>query len=1324
MELLRPPAPLILSGNNLKQAFKDWKQKFLLYYSASGAETRLSSDQKKALLLHCIGDEALKIYNNLDGKEDLKFLEVINKFEEHCSPYSNETFNRHIFFSRKRKDGETLDQFFTEIKKLSLDCNFEHLRDGLVRDQIILGVNNIILKEKLLRINNLTLEKCISICKASEVAQEQIKEITESTSTILAINKRNQGSGRQSRVDTRNMNKYDNRGRHAQHASKSRERQSKCRKCDSYHQYRQCPAFNRRCAVCKKYGHFAKMCYNRNNCAILQDNQDSLSETSSVESNKNICIDTIWSVNSVLKDWLVNVEINKLKIKFKIDTGAQVNILNYEIVKQLGLNIRKSIVNLRNFDGSLINVEGITQCKLKYNSKQYDKEFYIVKFKTPCILGYQSAVDMGLIKIVNQIESETSYDTKNIMKMYKDLFQGLGVIDYVYKIKLSDNCVPIAERPRRIPFVLQSKVKNELDKMEKMGVIRKVTEPTEWVNSMVITKKSMNNIRICLDPQNLNKYIIRERCKIPTFEEVVANMPNAKYFSVLDASKGFYMIKLSKCSQLLTTFNAGQFGRYCYERLPFGLNSAPEVFSRCFSNLFLDIEGVEVYIDEIIVWGSTMLEHDKRLKQVLEKAKLSGLKFNKEKCQFGIREVKYVGHILSSEGIKPDPEKVRAIISMKEPSNKKELQTFLGIITYVTKFIPNLSDKSHSLRELLRKDSVFIWGDRQKTDFDKLKQTLITKPVLKYFDVNKEVVLSVDSSSTGLGAVLLQNSFPIAYASKALTDNQKSWAQIEKELLAIVYGCRKFHQYIYGRHVVVESDHKPLESIFKKSMSETPLRLQRLRLNLQEYDIEIRFKPGKDLLIADALSRCYVNDNICNKDIDEKVELHVCMIKNSLDMSQDMLNKFKKETENDKDFSLLKIYIKSAWPSFKKIPINLRFYHSIKDDLYIVDNLIFKNSALLVPKTLRKEMLNLIHYNHMGVEKSKNRIRGILFWPFINKEIEDLITNCDTCLRFQKSHSYEPLLLREFPKKPWQVVGADMFFCQNKTYLLVVDYFSKYIDIVELKDQSAENHIVALKTVFSRWGIPNVLYTDDGAQYRAQIFKDFCINWNFKHTSSSPYYNRSNGMVERHIQTIKKLFKKCISDCKDFHLALLELRNMPISNNINVSPNELLLGRQSKSILPIKKHRKRINYKEILDQLEERRVKYKCYHDTKNKGKMLKYYKNQNVYVRDKNSNKLVKGFILDIGDKPRTYKVLLDNGQIVLRNTFHIFKGSRDNFSSRWLDFDDDDELLDSGTPLPEPVQEPRHVHFSDQVQVHSYDNVQRSRSGRAIIRPERYNF
>ncbi|VDI70439.1 Hypothetical predicted protein [Mytilus galloprovincialis] len=582
--------------------------------------------------------------------------------------------------------------------------------------------------------------------------------------------------------------------------------------------------------------------------------------------------------------------------------------------------------------------------------------------------------------------------------------------------------------------------------MMKLGVIVRQKEPTAWVNSMVTVVKSNGDVRICIDPKDLNKAISREHYPMKTVEEVVANIPNAKVFSKIDATSGFWHLKLDEDSSKLTCFNT-PFGRYRFLRAPFGIKSIPEIFQRVMTEIMENIEGAEVIVDDILIWGSTIQEHDERLKKVLDRARQCNLKLSKSKCQFRKNEVDYVGHIISKDGLKPDPEKVRAVQKMKKPENKKELQTFLGFITYLSKFLSNMSDVSAPLRVLLEEKNEWCWEKEQDTSFNKLKDMATNAPILSYYDPKQPLTLNVDASSKGLGAVLLQNDKPIAYASRALTPTQQRYAQIEKETLAIVFGCQKFHHYVYGRQVEVESDHKPLENIFSKPLNEAPPRIQRFVLQLQKYDIVVRYKPGKSMYVSDTLSRMYLQETV--EKLVPDIEINEIQLNAHLPISPEKYELFKKQTESDEILQQMKKINEEGWPLKKEeLPEDLKMYWQFRNEITCIDNLLYKGLKLIIPTSLRKEMLQLIHETHMGIVKCKTRAREFMYWPGMMSDIQDIVEKCETCaVNNKKTNNKEPMITSKLPDRPSSKLAADLFQYKGEHYLLTVDYYSKWPEI-------------------------------------------------------------------------------------------------------------------------------------------------------------------------------------------------------------------------------------------------------------------------------------
>jgi len=332
-------------------------------------------------------------------------------------------------------------------------------------------------------------------------------------------------------------------------------------------------------------------------------------------------------------------------------------------------------------------------------------------------------------------------------------------------------------------------VKAELQRMDKLGVISRIKKPTDWCAGMVVMPKPNKHVQICVDLTKLNENVRRERHQLPAVEQTLAQVAGARIFSKLDANSGFWQIPLSAESAPLTTFIT-PFGRYCFNRLPFGITSAPEHFQRRMLNILQGLSGVVCLMDDILVHGRTQTEHDERLDAVLTRLKGSGITLNAEKCSFSQTEVKFLGQVLTLSGISSDPDKIAAVVRMKEPTNITEVRRFLGMANQLSKFTLNLADLTKPLRDLLSKQNQWTWGEPQRKAYAAVKKALAENPVLAPFDPSLQTTVSADASSYGLGAVLIQEQEngekrAVAYISRAMSPTEQRYAQIEKESLAL-----------------------------------------------------------------------------------------------------------------------------------------------------------------------------------------------------------------------------------------------------------------------------------------------------------------------------------------------------------------------------------------------------------------------------------------------------------------------------------------------------------------------------------------------------------
>ena len=449
--------------------------------------------------------------------------------------------------------------------------------------------------------------------------------------------------------------------------------------------------------------------------------------------------------------------------------------------------------------------------------------------------------------------------------------------------------------------------------------------------------------------------------------------------------------------------------------MPFGINSAPEVWQQRMHQLIEGLTGIEVIADDFLVcrYGDNKEEalasHDTNLHKFLQCARARGLRLNIDKVKLRLSSVPFIGHLLTDQGLAPDPDKVAAIAKMPTPRNPKSLQEFLGMMQYLSKFLPWLSTITEPLRQLLHQDAEWKWLQEHDNAVTTLKGLISTAPVLRYFDCTKQISLQCDASESGLGYAILQ---PITFGTRVLTPTDRKYAQIEKEMLAIVGGCEKFDQYIYGQRVIVETDHKPLVSIYKKTIHNTPKRLQRMLLRLQGYDLEITYKKGKEMYLADTLSRAYPKDSephsIPLSEFCHSIE--ALDLTEHLAISRERLQSIQEAIAKDPGLKVLMQVVQQGWPHSKsQVPVEAQPYFTSHDELSVQDGLVFKGQRIIIPAALRRETIRKLHSSHMGVESCLRRAREVFYWPLMSAEIKDFISCCSVCNTLRPAQCHEPL---------------------------------------------------------------------------------------------------------------------------------------------------------------------------------------------------------------------------------------------------------------------------------------------------------------------------
>ncbi|RLJ22758.1 hypothetical protein DJ031_00290, partial [bacterium endosymbiont of Escarpia laminata] len=699
----------------------------------------------------------------------------------------------------------------------------------------------------------------------------------------------------------------------------------------------------------------------------------------------------------------------------------------------------------------------------------------------------------------------------DLLTEFKDVFEGLGELPGEYHIVTDESVAPVIHPPRRVPVPLRARIKEKLDEMVQRGIIKPVTEPTAWVSSMLVVVKP-DKLRICIDPRDLNRAICREHYQMPTIEEVATRLTDAKKFSVFDAKEGFWQKRLDEESSFKTTFNS-PFGRFRWTRMPFGISSAPEVWQRTMHEFVEDLDGIEVIADDFLIagFGKTEQEVNQSIEDneraFFEKCRAWKLKLNRSKVKRGQASVPFMGHILTPDGLKPDPTKISVVREMPEPGDVTALKRFLGMVNYLSKYLPRLSEMTEPLRRLDDKDAEFNWTNSHTAAMDAIKQLVTKAPVLRYYDVKQPVTIQCDSSERGLGAVLMQNGQPVSYASRALTDTETRYAQIEKELLAIVWSCDKFDQYIYGRDVVtIESDHEPLKTVFKKEIHKSPKRLQHMCLALQKYNLDVQYKRGPLMYIADTLSRAYRDTTEGGQHENCEIRALELLSHENISVTKTKRDEFREKVAADEETQALIKIIRQGWPARRECPQAASPYYDERSSLVEAEGLAFRDEQLVVPRSLRKDMLQQIHSSHIGTGGCVRRAREVLYWPGMSADVRYYVSRCSTCQTFTPQQRSEPLHPHELPSRPWEKLGGDLFEFNGQSFIIIVDYWSNYFEVAELHKKTSRSVINQLKAQFARHGIPSVMMTDNGPEFASEDFNEFVKLWKIKHITSSPRF--------------------------------------------------------------------------------------------------------------------------------------------------------------------------------------------------------------------------
>ena len=1238
MEGLRAPGELSFEGN-VSDNWRKWRRSLDNYLLASNlvlkprvsgvepAENATIGRRQVAVLLNLAGEEANEIFSQFEfetGKSNDKLADVLEKFEAYCNPRRNILYEWYVYWSLTQAEGEPIDTFLKRLKTQATKCEFGDMKERMLLCRIVFGLSEPKLKERLLRDNGMDLNRALDDIRASEMTRKQM--------SLMADGDKSSVSAVQADVDAIQKKSQPPRGPGA----RGKGQVVSCDYCGFTHAKGRCPAFGKKCNKCGVANHFEKVCKSKIHVIEASDVK---------EDQEELFCGAVGSDDPKCKSWIIPMSVtNRDKttlVPFKIDTGAETNVISKDIAEKINAQIAPSRTILRGYNKTIIGNVGKVELQVKHRQQEKTFKFEVVE-DLPPILGLEASEAFKIVQRIDQIE------TASILDDYPDVFKGIGCLEGHHTISLDPNVRPVVHPARRIPLSRMENLKKTLESMKKQGIVAKVDKPTPWVSSMVCVEKKNGDLRICLDPRDLNKAVQREHHTIPTMEDLAVKFADMKHFSILDMKHGYWHIKLAEESSYLTTFNT-PFGRHRFLRLPFGLHSSAEVFEKKVEEVFGELPGVAVYFDDLIVAGRSQDEHDENLRKLLEKAREANVRFNRDKIQLNRSSVQYLGHIISQDGMKPDPGKIEAIEKMPAPTDKTGVQRLMGTLNFLRAYIPNMSALTGPLRELLKEDTIWSWGPEQEEALTMIKRLLSSEPILQFFNNKKETTLQVDASKSGLGAVLLQDGRPVAYASRSLTDTEINYPQIDKELLAVVFGCERFHSYLYGRPVSIQTDHKPLVPIMTKPLHSMSIRLQRLVIRLQRYHIQkMTYVPGKYLYIADTLSRAYLQ-----KVTTEQLDLEDVVMVHMLEVDESSLGILQKAYAMDPVMAQIRKACADGWTWSRRsqAPVAIQPYWNVKSEIHEHEGFLYVGERLIIPQSERRNYLKMLHAGHLGIVKCRERARRSFYWPRLCSDIQVEVAGCPACTRFSNKQQREPLIPHDIPHLPWNKVAMDILDFKSRSYIVVVDCYSHFPELRLMKGKTAQDVIMALKSIFSVHGVPLTIMADN-MPFNSAAMHAFARDWGFSIITSSPHYPKSNGLAERYVQTIKHFMKACEHQSEDIYRSLLSYRETPLTGSI-YSPAEMLFNRNIRSNLPITTAMLKPIVVQARERMESNQAKQKAYYDRGTR-ELPELQPGSKAFVRTDEESEWQPGVVVDSHEAPRSYWV--DNGQnTVRRNRVHI---------------------------------------------------------------------
>ena len=1280
------------NSNNLGPRWDKWIKRLDQYFSAYG----IDDDAKKLNTLFLFGGERLsEVHDTLPeltteeaNTANTEYKKSCAKLKKHFNPQRNtmvETFN---FRSSKQCINETVESYVTSLRLLSKFCDFGDNQDKEITTQVVLSCHSTKFRRDLLKTKDLDLKKVIEQGRINDTLNEQVERV-EGHSQININNERSED--RIEAVSKKKKQFSDKRKIPNQQLNNSNAK--KCFKCaGSYPHEGSCPAIGKKCRKCDGLNHYA-VC-----CRVKSDHKEKVEQVSSFNSDRDW--EEVFALGKGRSPGII-LNICNEHLNFRIDTCASVNVLdesNFHKIKNK-LKLKEYIYPLFAYSNVTLKTIGKFTTTLTYKGKKVVANFVVTEGNGGCLLSYKTSLALNLIdilceenEVICSIEEHMVKETVNNKKeywekRYPEVFKDeLGKLkNFKVKLHIDKDVKPIQAKIRHKPFHLRQAIEAEIKNKLESGVIEKVeNEPTEWLSEIVVVpKKGTNEIRICTDMSSANTAIKREKYEMPNIEDIVYQANEAKYFSKLDLNKAFEQLELHPESRHISRFRTHT-GIYQHKRLFFGVNSAPEIFHNKIRLLLEGIEGAQNATDDILIMSKTQAEDFKTTEKVLDILKSNGLTINKRKSVFSAKEIEYFGLKFSDQGVSLNEFKTKALKEFKTPENASVLHSFLGLCTYCSRWIKNLAELTEPLWKLTKKSTKFEWTPFHQSNFDKIKSTLIDK--VGYFRLNWDTELTVDASPIGLGATLTQTNpnkkdekVVICYVSRLLSESEKRYSQLEREALVLPWAFERLDLYLLGRQFKVYTDNRAVALIFNNPLSNPPAVIKRWRLRMEPFQFKIIHRAGLGN-ISDFLSRHPLKEKIDLDYIGEKSEYINLITTHNIPSSigrEVVLEK----TQNDDKLSKLSEMVKKK-RFIKKSGVDE--YSQIFGELTVSEEgFLLKDDKLIIPECLVQQVIDLAHEGHLGIVKTKQLLRSNVWFPKINEMVENQIKNCLACQACDKTHhKITPLAMSEMPSAPWENLSVDFYgpiYPTNQYLIVIIDDYSRFPIVIDTFSLKSENIEFKLELVFSEFGIPKVLRSDNGPPFSSSSFKQFCKTLGVSHRLITPLWPRANGIGEAFMKNLSKVIQTAIIDKVSWKKRLIEFlrnyRGTPHSST-GVAPSALLFRNPNPcKLLSYKRDFIELKLDRIAKQIDlKKKLIMKKNADKSLHTGSIKLVIGDLVLVKQKRQNKTMSYF------NPNILKIVQMKGNMVTASNGNYSTTKNISFFKKWEGKSKDEIKLSKG--------------------------------------------